>query len=309
MLCEHTCEHASAEQTFAALLPTYHFQHIEARKCMDNPNATFADLPVSEKKFPWGCLFGGCATVLLLVVLGTAATIYGAFRLVKSQVEAYTSATPSDIPVVNYTPEEIAAARKRLDDFKVALEKGEEQPPLVLTADDINAIISSEKEFAGKLFVKIEDGEITGEASFPADAIPLVGKGRYFNGSVSLKASLEKGNLVVTLDEATVNGKPVPAEVMEGMRNQNLAKDAFKDPKAAEFLSKFESLTIDDNCIILIPAKPKTKPDPKADAEQPSSESAGDSTTEPSANSPSTSSSSVEAEVSESTNFEPASKN
>ncbi len=231
---------------------------------MNNPNASFADLPVSEKKFPWGCLLGGCATVLLLMVLGTAATIYGGFRLVRGQVEMYTSDQPVEIPVVSSTPEETAAVWKRIDDFKAALEKGDDQPPLVLTADDINVLISSEKELAGRLFVKIEEGEITGEASFPADAIPF-GKGRYFNGSVSLKASLQDGIVVVALDQATVNGKPVPEEAMNGMRNQNLAKDAFNDPKAAEFLRKFESLTIQNDSIILIPAKQK----PTLESDQP----------------------------------------
>ncbi len=239
---------------------------------MNSSNPTFADSPVSDKKFPWGCLLGGCATVLLLVILGTAATFYAGYRLVRGQIETYTSDQPVEIPASEYTAEQIAAAKKRIDDFKTALENGENQAPLVLTSDDINAMISSEKELAGRLFVKIDDGEISGEASFPADAIPF-GKGRYFNGSVSLKASLENGVLIVTLDKASVNGKPVPEEFMNGMRNENLAKDAYKDPKAAEFLRKFESLTINDDTIILTPAEKKADDEadkPATDSSAPS---------------------------------------
>ncbi len=220
---------------------------------MSNTHSTFDDSP-TEQSFPWSCLLGGCATVLLLVVLGIAATGYATFRVVRGQIDAYTSDKPVVIPVAEYSEEEIAAARKLIDDFKAALEKGESQDPLVLTADDINAMISSKKELAGRLFVKIEEGEISGEASFPVDAIPFL-KGRYFNGSVSLKASLQDGVLVVTLDEATVNGKPVPEEVMKEIRQENLAKDALKDRDFADFLLKFESLSIEDDRIILTPAK------------------------------------------------------
>jgi hypothetical protein len=224
---------------------------------MNNPNQTFADSPVAEKSFPWGCLLGGCLSVVLLIVIGISASIYAGYRFYKSQLDTYTSSQPVEIQSVEYTDEEVAAVKQRIEDFKSALEKGEAPEQLVLTADEINAIISSQKELKGKLFVKIEDGEIKGEASFPLpEAIPL-GKGRYFNGSMSLKASLENGVLIVTVDDAEVNGKAVPEEFMNGLRKQNLAKDAYNDVKTAEFLRKFESLTIDDNKNILTPAKKK----------------------------------------------------
>ncbi len=119
-------------------------------------------------------------------------------------------------------------------------------------------MISGEKDLKGKIFVRIENGEITGEASFPTDELPML-KGRYFNGSVSLKASLENGVLIVTLDRAEVNGKPIPEEFMAELREQNLAKDVYKDAKAAEVLRKFESLTIEDDKIILKPAAKKNE--------------------------------------------------
>lgn len=222
---------------------------------MSNSNSTFSDSPVAEKSFPWGCLFGGCLTVFLLVVLGISASFYAGYRYYKSQLDAYTSTQPVEIQSVEYTDQEIASVKQRVEDFTKALEKGDAPEQLVLTADEINAFISSQKELKGKLFVKIEDGEIKGEASFPVPKVIPLSKGRYFNGSMSLRASLENGVLIVTIDEAEVNGKPVPDEIMDSMRNENLAKDAYKDPQTAEFLKKFERLTIEDNRIILTPAK------------------------------------------------------
>ncbi len=225
---------------------------------MSQYSPSFADSP-TEKSFPWGCLLGGCLTVIVLIVGGLSASIYAGYRLYKTQLDAYTSTQPAEIQSVEFSDEEVAAVKQRIEDFKSALEKGEAPEQLVLTADEINAIISSDEDLKGKLFVKIKDGEITGEASFPIpDVVPLA-KGRYFNGSMSLKASLENGVLIVTVDDAEVNGKPVPEDFMTGLREQNLAKDAYDDPKAAEFLRKFESLTIDDDKIILTPAKKKAE--------------------------------------------------
>lgn len=258
---------------------------------MNNPNQTFPDSPAPEKGFPWGCLLGGCLTVVLLVVIGIAASVYAGIRLYKSQLEAYTSAQPVEIGTVEYTDAEVAAVKQRIEDFKAALEKGESPGQLVLTADEINAMISSEEELKGRLFVKIKDGQITGEASFPVPEVIPLGKGRYFNGSLSLKASLENGVLIVQMESAEVNGKPVPEEFMSEMRKQNLAKDAYNDPKSAEFLRKFESLTIEDDKIILTPAKKKPKDDEPSDAPE-SMEKA-----------------STNAEISENADLEPSTKN
>ena len=84
-------------------------------------------------------------------------------------------------------------------------------------------------------------------------------KGRYFNGRISLKASLENGVLIVTLEDAEVNGESLPSEFIDSLRRENLAKDAYKDPKSAEFLRKFERLTIEKDKIILTPAPLKSE--------------------------------------------------
>ena len=211
---------------------------------------------VQPKRFPWGCLLGGCLTVFLLGLIGTGVVGYLGYSYYMGQVTKFTAAEPADIPKVEKSKEESEAVQKRFEDFKAALERNEAPPPLVLTSDEINAMIATNDDFKGKMFVTIDDGEVSAQASFPADFIPG-GKGRYFNGRVSLKVSLENGVLIVTLDEAEVNGEPLPSQFLDAMRGENLAKDAYKDPKSAEFLKKFESLKIEKDKIILTPAQPK----------------------------------------------------
>jgi hypothetical protein len=214
---------------------------------------------VQQKRFPWGCLFGGCLIVILIMMIGAGTIGYIGYSYYMTQLNKYTSPQPAELPKFDVTPEEASAVQKRLEDFKAALDRNESPEALVLTAEDINTLINSNEELKGKLYVTIADGELSAEASIPADMVPG-GKGRYFNGKVSLKASLENGVLIVTLDEAEVNGESLPNEILTPLRNENLAKDAYKDPKSAEFLRKFERLSIEDDKIILKPAPAKSEP-------------------------------------------------
>jgi hypothetical protein len=219
---------------------------------MNVPDQTFSATPEPRKGFPWGCLIGGCLSILLLAIIAVGVAVYFAFNFYNTQIEKYTSATPAAIPMVEFTEEKIADVEKRVDSFKKSLEPGAQPEELVLTADDINALISKQEELKGHAYITIHDGEITGEISYPTDGI-MGAKGRYFNGEVTLSASMEDGVLIVKLEDAKVNGESLPEPFLDGLRNQNLAKDVYKDPENAELLRKFERLTIEDDRIILKP--------------------------------------------------------
>jgi hypothetical protein len=213
------------------------------------------------RKFPWGCLIGGCLTVVVLMVGSIAAVGLGTYWFYKQQIAQYTSDTARELPVLEKTEEEIKAIQARVETFQAQVEKGEAPDQLVLTADDINALLSKEEQLRGRVFVSIEDGQIQAEMSFPTDAIPGA-KGRFFNGSVAVEASLEEGVLIVTLQSAEVNGQPVPESIMAGIRQENLAKDMYKDAELAEKLRKFESLEIEGDKIILTPKRPSVDTPP-----------------------------------------------
>ena len=223
---------------------------------MSNPiNQPFSPTNFSappEKKFPWGCLLGGCGTVFLLMILAVVGSSIFGYFFIKGQVTKYTSDAPKQLPVVEYSPQQVEEVTKRFEAFKTTLEKGEKPEKLVLSADDINMLISQNEQLRDKVFVRIENGKVSADVSLPTDALPL-GKGRFFNGSVSANASLENGVLIITLADAEVNGEKVPEEFMGPMRKENLAKDMYKDPDVAKRLGQFESLVIEGDQIILTP--------------------------------------------------------
>jgi hypothetical protein len=131
---------------------------------------------------------------------------------------------------------------------------------LVLTADELNALISRKNELRGKVHLAIQEGKISGEVSIPTDFFPGA-KDRYFNASATFNVSLDNGVLIVTLADAAVKGKKVPQNIIEGIGKENLAKDVYKDAEVAETLRRFSSLTIEKDKVILTPRMPSNDAD------------------------------------------------
>ncbi|WP_146402232.1 hypothetical protein [Planctomycetes bacterium CA13] len=227
-----------------------------------------------------GCCLYGCLGVVLFCIGTVVCGGVGTFWFLSSQVEKYTANKPSKLPTVVYAPEEITKLETEIESFTESIENEAPTPKsLVLSADDINALISRNKDLRGKVHVEIADGNISGDVSVPTDAIPG-GKGRFFNAKASFDVSFENGVLIVTLAAATVQDKPVPNHIIEAMSEENLAKDLYNDPKAAKWISRFESLRIEEDKIILTPHAPKTSDDPEQPSEETNAESSEELTAE-----------------------------
>ncbi|MEQ8847160.1 hypothetical protein [Botrimarina sp.] len=204
-----------------------------------------------EERQGKGCLFWGClivAVVLLLLVVGA---VWSAYSLYSGLVQQYTATEPMAIEVVELPEEQMKALNERYEAFAQAVKAGENPGDLELTAEELNALIGQNADLAGRVFVRIADGQLGGDVSIPTDFLPMVGAGRYFNASGQFEASMENGVLVVTLADATVNGKPVPEEFLAGLKDQNLAKDLYDNADNAKALRQFESLTIEGDKVIL----------------------------------------------------------
>jgi hypothetical protein len=204
--------------------------------------------------FFYGCIIASILAVLMVILIAIAG--FFLYRLVNTTVEQYTATTPRELPKVEMPAEEVKALKDRVEAFRQAVHAGTPIEPLVLTSDDVNQLIEDSPDLKGKVFVTIEGNKLKGQVSIPLDAladVPFLGmfKGRYLNGEADLKASLQDGVLIVTLDSFEVNGQSPPEEMMTRLRQENLAKEAYKNPDAAELFRKLESLEINDGKIIL----------------------------------------------------------
>jgi len=195
----------------------------------------------------------GCLTVVLLLAVGGFLAYRGVKGALVRMTAQYTEAAPVELPAVTPLPEaERNALYQRVDAFAKAVRAGEARQ-IGLTAREINALVQKSPELAGRLHVEIDGDRIRGDASVPLDQIVDAGflKGRWLNGSVGLSVSTVAGRLVVFMDELSVRGKPVPAQMMSMLRTKNLAEKAMENPKAAAVLRRIESVRVEDGRIVI----------------------------------------------------------
>jgi hypothetical protein len=209
----------------------------------------------SEAPKQRGCLFYGCiiASILaLLMVVAIGLVFYLGYRFLNQAVEEWTSTAPRELSKVEMPPEKRQALKDRVEAFRKAVEAGTPTEPLVLTSDDLNALIEEDPKLKGKIYVTLEGEKVKGQISFPLEGLQWsMFKGRYLNGEADLKASLKDGILIVTLESFEVNGKRPPENFIAQLRQRNLAEDAYNNPKQAEMLRKVESMEIKDGKIII----------------------------------------------------------
>lgn len=213
-----------------------------------------SDIPVRKGR---GCFFYGCLTAVVLFLACAVGLYLGARLMVNRAIQKYTVTTPVPVRQVEGTAEEATAVRERFRNFAEGIRSRRAVEPLVLSEKDLNLLIRTVPElaqFKDHLYVSIEGRKLRGTMSLPLDHFgfgPL--KGRYFNGAAELKASLENGVLLVTLDSLEVNGQPLPDHVMAGFRGQNLARDLYKDQKSLEILRQLETIEVDDGRVLVKP--------------------------------------------------------
>jgi len=187
-------------------------------------------------------------------LLGVAGVILGTRYVLKNAVEEYTDTQPMTIPKVEVAPSEVTNLQQRLQTFQAALKAGTAQEPLVLNERELNALLTSSPDtlpLKNHVYVSIQGDQLKGQVSLPLSKFInwSMMQGRYLNGAASIKASLENGVLVVTIQSLQVKGKEVPESVMAQLRAQNLAQDLYKDPEAAEFMRTLDSLQVKDGRI------------------------------------------------------------
>jgi hypothetical protein len=223
--------------------------------------------PERPERKPRGCLFYGCVTVAvigLLVLLLLGAGAYYGYRIAKDFVQEYTEDAPVPVPVVAMPEGERQAVEERVKAFKEALKAGKPAEPLVLTADEINALIAAFPGWKGRVAVDLSGDNIRAEVSIPLESFGFPANvlfpGKYLNGIATLDVRIEKDELVVTIESLEVKGKPVPDDVIKVLRNDNFGLEA-RNPTNAPMLARIESIVIKDGKLIVTPKPlPVAKP-------------------------------------------------
>jgi len=201
-----------------------------------------------------GCLFWAVATALVLVVAGGAGS-YVAYRYGRHRIVAeYTASAPLDFAQAPLSPSELGDLDGRLAAFVHALRNKNPTEPLVLTGDELTALVARIPDFqqlGGRARFSIANGEVQSDLSVPLGRLGY--PDRWFNGSVAFLVTLENGALIVTLRSASVKGEPIPGWIVGRLADRNLAKDLYERPEIAGLIARLESIDLSNGRITLVP--------------------------------------------------------
>jgi hypothetical protein len=232
------------------------FRQVTARNMAQFDPAPTAP-PRREPARKSGCYFYGCLIFIVLLVFSSLAFFFGARYALHTTIERYTEPRPGDLPQAQVSDAELREIRDRVQQFQTALEQNQLVPPLILTDREINALIATDPDLENlrnKVFVTIKENEIQGLISIPLEEFSTrFFKGRYLNGAASFNVGLSEGNLHVTVQSAEVKGEPIPEQVLERLRQENLARDVNTHPEASEVIRRLENIEVSEGRLILTP--------------------------------------------------------
>lgn len=224
------------------------------------PIQTASQPPPQAPKQQRGCWFYGCLTLAVLALLGAIATWIAARYVIKTAsgwVEGYTSTNRIPIESVSISQSDLKSLQDRVASFSQTLDGQKGSRDLVLSADEINALIQRDpqyKEIKNKLYVMLDSDQIKGKLSMPLDDLGF--KGRYLNGIATIKVMLSDGVLNINLKDVQVGDKPLPPAMLSELRKYNFAQNVQNDPEAQRSLHKFESIQVKDSKLIIRAKEP-----------------------------------------------------
>lgn len=217
----------------------------------------FPKAPNQRHKSSSGCWWAagiGCLVIAVLIVV-VAIAGYVSFQ---SLLDQATQTEPAELPEVDPREVDYANLQQRFDAFVRSLKAGEAPEPLTLTDTEVNALLQYNPDwqpFGDSIFVTFSEGTVNGQVSWP---IPFF-EGRYFNGEAAFDVYVRNGVLFVTVQSATFKGEPVPEQMVQQMRTENLAKELQNNPEFSKAVGNLESIEVGDGSITLIPKEAATQ--------------------------------------------------
>jgi len=237
-------------------------------------------MPVSELGSPGrrsqrGCFLYGClifAGVCFALLVVASVSLYIGLQRFATAVESVSEDAPLSFPVVESTKADLEQLEKRLKDFQTLLES-DDQPivPFELTELEVNQLIQGEDQLKGMIYIDFEPDQIKGELSLPLDSFADYFKslkGKYLNGNVEATAEITRqGLLDVHIKNLTLGqGKTLPAEALNAVKNENLAKDVNLNVEFVKAMKKIERLEILKDKVRLVPRSSAGSMDEKNNA-------------------------------------------
>ena len=199
----------------------------------DSTKPTWIEPPPPPKRGGMGCFGKGCLFLVALAIL--AALVIG----LSSYLLYSRGSKPTALPIEELPPAELATVQQRIDQFQttpptpsytpsppqaptpatpdVTPPPATPAPPperqLVLSAAEINGLISANPKSRGHASVSISGNTATVRVSIPSEKVPGFPRG-YLNGSFTITTNGPTPISALQVSKIQANGFPVPSGVL-----------------------------------------------------------------------------------------------
>jgi hypothetical protein len=212
------------------------------------PSGSGAGTPRSRVK---GCLLvAGIAALAVTVVVASVAAVL--LWKARTWRERYSDAELRAVRIAEANAATAGRLNRTYAEFQRAAAEGRSER-FVFTDQQLNQIVSTVpavRDARGRAHFSIVDDHLKVEAGIPLDQIPGC-SGRYFNGEFTLDIRLADGVLNLRVLDAAVRGQPLPAPIMEHLRQLNLAEQAMQNPEFRQQMSGLKALRIEGGRLIV----------------------------------------------------------
>jgi hypothetical protein len=216
---------------------------------------TWVEAPPRRKGL--GCVAQGCLILLIFaIVLAIAcfagmywglhrhsALFYGSYWLAKTRSIAE---APTPVPEFNASDQQIERVRERWQDFEQKARAGQ-VAEIELSADDINALITTTEGVRGKVFASIDGDQLRLQTSAPIGGF-LGRPGYYFNGEVVIELEGAQSPDNPRFSRVTINGEQVPTDFLDWKYRSRHLREYLTERRNAYDITTIE---IRDNKVIL----------------------------------------------------------
>ena len=174
-------------------------------------NATWIEPPPPQQGM--GCFGKGCLIFVLFLGLLAVAFVGGSLLAVRYLRTSYFVPAPVQLQASSATEEEQQAARAKWYEFERAA-RAHTAAHIELTADELNALITSEPDLRGKAYVTIEGGTARVQVSIPLSFVRWM-HDRYMNAECTVQSDSDAQIIHARITSVVVNGRPVGEDVLD----------------------------------------------------------------------------------------------
>ncbi|WP_337173274.1 hypothetical protein [Paludisphaera sp.] len=215
-----------------------------------------------------GCLFYGVVAlvvVAVVVTVGLALAAWVSYRTIVRYRDMYTSASPVALPRLTTSDRQRQRAVERVEAFRDAVEAGKAVDPLVLSGDDLNALIQGSPKLKDRVYLSLDGDRIKAQVSIPLSEIQDLAllRGRYLNGEAEVKLELDDGRLKLEILSMRAEGKELPPIVRDVLTHSDFVlegeeheADTEDEREFKRFLRRLDSLKVEDGELTVTPRPP-----------------------------------------------------